>query len=82
MKKEYRNMVKRDNGYRDGELWVDGKFSMKVTLLETDYRYFTLMNKLEEILGEETYNEVEEVMQLKYEYGYDEGETAATYRLT
>lgn len=81
MKKEYRNMKKR-KGWRgyfyDGEYWVDGKFSMGVTLSEVDYFYFRLMNKLEELLDEETYNEVEEVMQMKYEHGYDEGEDAAT----
>ena len=76
MSKEYRN-IKKVKGFRgtsyDGELWIDGKFVRKVLLMEVDYRSNLLLWKLEENLDKETFEEVKEVMQLKYDDGWSEG---------
>jgi len=75
--KEYRNVKKIDGSYPyyDAELWIDGKFIQHVTLSEVNYRYNVLMAKLESCvefgikLSKELLDEIDEVMQLKYEEG-------------
>ena len=69
--KEYRNVKKTEGSYPyyDADLWVNGKFVMKVTLSEVNYRYNVLMAKLEKLVDKETLEEIEDVMQLKYEEG-------------
>jgi len=77
--KEYRNVVERQNNefspkYYECELWIDGKFIQPCTFSEVTYRYNVLMEKLNLMVknrqfDEETFKEVNEVMQLKYEEG-------------
>jgi len=77
--KEYRNVVERQNNefspkYYECELWIDGKFIQPCTFSEVTYRYNVLMEKLNLMVknrqfDEETFKEIEEVMQLKYEEG-------------
>ena len=77
-KKEYRNMKKERFGvgdYYDGESWVDDKFIQHVTLSEVQYRSRLLMNKLETLLDAETFKEVDEVMQLKYQEGFNDADS-------
>ena len=81
MKQEYKNM-KEHKGchgkYYDGELWIDGNYSMHIYLSEVQYRESLLMIKLKSCvyygikLSEDLLKEIEEVMQLKYEEGTDD----------
>lgn len=76
--KEYRN-AKRIQQHKYGpvhyecELWIDNKFIQKAFLTEVQYRERILMIKLETLLDAETFKEVEDVLQLKYEEGTCDG---------
>ena len=70
MKREYRNVKKEANLY-NGELWINDKFIQHITLSEVSYREIMLMIKLETLVDKETIEEIEDVMQLKFEDGAD-----------
>ena len=76
--KEYRNVIKDKNGWRsptyNAELWLDGEFSMNVYLSEVNYLEAMLQMKLEIMIDEgiidkALYDEIEKVMELKYNEG-------------
>ena len=84
MSKEYRNVVEHQTRsfcpkYYECELWIDGKFIQPCTFDEVTYRYNVLMEKLKSYmnfgvkLNQKTIDEIDEVMQLKYEEGAADG---------